>query len=103
MKRILLALLLGSAASFPVLAVDMPPQAVSNGCAACHAIDHKVVGPAWKDVAAKYRGNKAAEAKLIDKVTHGGAGVWGPVPMPPNDKVAAKDIKFLVHFILALK
>lgn len=73
------------------------------GCFACHTIDKKLVGPAWKDVAAKYRGQNA-EAKLITKVSKGGAGVWGPTPMPPNSpKVSDKDIKTLVHFILGLK
>jgi cytochrome c len=78
--------------------------AQKSGCFACHLIDKKLVGPAWNDVAAKYRGQKDAEAKLIAKVSRGGSGVWGAVPMPPNSpKVSEGDIKILVHFILSLK
>jgi len=78
--------------------------ALANKCMACHAIDKKLVGPAWKDVAAKYRGQKGAEAKLIEKVAKGGSGVWGQVPMPPNSpQVSDGDIKTLVRFILNLK
>lgn len=78
--------------------------AQKNGCFACHAIDKKLVGPAWNDVAAKYRGQKDVEAKLISKVSKGGSGVWGSVPMPPNSpRVGDDDIKSLVRFILSLK
>ncbi len=78
--------------------------AQKSGCFACHAIDKKLVGPAWNDVAAKYRGQKDAEAKLIAKVSKGGSGVWGNVPMPPNSpRVGDDDIKSLVRFILSLK
>lgn len=78
--------------------------AQKSGCFACHMIDKKLTGPAWKDVAAKYRGQKDAEAKLIAKVAKGGSGVWGPTPMPPNaPRVNDNDIKALVHFILGLK
>jgi cytochrome c len=74
-----------------------------SGCTACHAIDKKVVGPAYKEVAAKYRGNAGAAAMLAEKVKKGGSGVWGPVPMPPNSTVSDADIKTLVAYILALK
>ena len=74
-----------------------------DGCSACHAIDRKVVGPAYQDVAAKYKGDKDALAKLSDKVKKGGSGVWGPVPMPPNAQVSDADIKTLVGWILSLK
>ena len=74
-----------------------------DGCAACHAIDKKVVGPAYQDVAAKYKGDKAAVAKLADKVKKGGSGVWGSIPMPPNAQVSDTDIKELVGWILMLK
>jgi cytochrome c len=67
-------------------------------------IDKKLVGPAWNDVANKYRGQKDAEAKLVAKVAKGGSGAWGSVPMPPNaPRVNENDIKTLVHFILSLK
>jgi cytochrome c len=74
-----------------------------SGCAACHAIDKKIVGPAYLDVAAKYKGDKDALAKLSDKVKKGGVDVWGQVPMPPNVQVSDDDIKDLVGWILTLK
>ena len=74
-----------------------------DGCAACHAVDKKIVGPAYQDVAAKYKGDKDAAAKLVQKVKAGGSGVWGTVPMPPNAQVPDADIKALVSWILALK
>ncbi len=76
--------------------------AQKNNCLACHAVDKKVVGPAYKDIAAKYKGDKTSEAKLIQKVKKGGAGVWGQMPMPPNATVKDEDIKTLVKWILAL-
>jgi cytochrome c len=72
------------------------------GCTACHAVDHKVIGPAFKDVAAKYRG-KDVEATLVEKVKQGGSGVWGQVPMTPNPQVPDEDLHALVKWILALK
>jgi cytochrome c len=74
-----------------------------SGCAACHAVDKKVIGPPYQDVAAKYRGDKDALAKLSDKVKKGGVGVWGQVPMPPNAQIPDADIKELVSWILTLK
>ena len=74
-----------------------------DGCAACHAVDKKIVGPAYQDVAAKYKGDKDAAAKLVQKVKTGGSGVWGSVPMPPNAQVSDADIKTLVSWILTLK
>ncbi|HEX3632831.1 MAG TPA: c-type cytochrome [Casimicrobiaceae bacterium] len=74
-----------------------------DGCSACHAIDKAVVGPAYQDVAAKYKGDKDALAKLSDKVKKGGSGVWGPTPMPPNTQVSDADIKTLVGWLLTLK
>ena len=72
------------------------------GCTACHAVDHKVVGPAFKDVAAKYRG-KDVEATLVEKVKNGGSGVWGEVPMVPNPQVPDADLHAIVKWILTLK
>lgn len=77
--------------------------AKKSACTACHAIDKKLVGPSYKDVAAKYKGQKDAEAKLIDKVKKGGVGVWGQVPMPANSAVKDEDIKTLVKWVLATK
>ena len=74
-----------------------------SGCVACHSIDKKVIGPAYQDVAAKYKGDKDAVAKLTDKVKKGGVGVWGQIPMPPNTHVSDDDIKSLVGWILTLK
>jgi len=72
-------------------------------CTACHAIDKKLVGPAYKDVAAKYKGDAKAEEKLAAKVKKGGSGVWGPVPMPPNPNVPDADIAKLVKWVLSVK
>jgi len=85
------------------MAVDMPDLAKKQNCTSCHAIDKKLVGPAWMDVAKKYKGDASAEAKLEAKVAKGGAGAWGTMPMPPNSpKVSEADIKTLVKFILGL-
>ena len=73
-----------------------------SGCVACHAVDKKVIGPAYKEVAAKYKSDKDAATKLAAKVKAGGQGVWGPVPMPPNAQVPDADIKTLVAWILTL-
>ena len=75
----------------------------ASGCTACHSVDKKLIGPGFKDVAAKYRGNKGAEADLIKKVKAGGKGVWGDIPMTPNSHVKDEDIKTLVQWILELK
>jgi cytochrome c len=76
----------------------------AKNCLACHAVDKKLVGPSYKEVAKKYAGDKAAEAKLIEKVKKGGKGVWGDTPMPPNSPaVKDDDIKALVQWILAIK
>lgn len=81
--------------------------AKKSGCLACHAVDKKVVGPAWQDVSAKYKGDAAARAALISKVKAGGKGNWtdvtGGVPMPPySPRVADADIEKLVDFVLGL-
>ena len=77
--------------------------AQKKNCMACHAIDKKLVGPAYKDVAAKYAGQADAVAKLVPKVMKGGAGVWGAVPMPANPQVNEAEAKQLVAWILSLK
>jgi cytochrome c len=77
--------------------------AQKKNCMACHAIDKKLVGPAYKDVAAKYAGQKDAVDKLAEKVMKGGAGVWGPVPMPANPQVTAAEARQLVQWVLTLK
>jgi len=74
-----------------------------NSCTACHAINRKVVGPAYKDVAAKYRGHDGAEQKLFASVKNGSTGAWGPIPMPPNVAVSDDDARRIVKQILSLK
>ncbi|MCB4810266.1 c-type cytochrome [Methylovorus menthalis] len=94
-------MLAGQASAADAKAAEALAQ--KNGCLACHSIANKVVGPAYKDVAAKYKGDKTAEAKLITKVKAGGSGVWGPIPMPPNSPhVKDEDIKTIVEWILTL-
>lgn len=74
-----------------------------SGCIACHNVEKKVLGPAYKEVAARYIADKDAPAKLADKVKKGGTGNWGQVPMPPNSQVSDADIKTIVAWILSLK
>lgn len=74
--------------------------AQKSGCLACHAADKKVVGPSFKEIAAKYKGDKGAEANLAHKVVKGGSGVWGQIPMPPNN-VSEAQAQQLVKWILA--
>jgi cytochrome c len=83
-------------------ATDAAPLTAKYNCQACHAVDSKLVGPAYKDIAAKYAGDADAPAKLEQKVKSGGSGVWGAVPMPPNN-VPDEDLKTLVEWILATK
>jgi cytochrome c len=77
--------------------------AKSKNCMACHAVNNKVVGPAYKDVAAKYAGQADAEDKLTHKVLKGGSGVWGAVPMPANNQVSEAEARTLVKWVLSLK
>lgn len=95
------------------MAVDMPPLAKKNGCTDCHSIEKKIVGPAWKDVSIRYKGVAEYEYKgkkyplvegLVMKVSKGGSGNWGNMPMPINDPSGAKqaDIKALVQFVLSM-
>jgi cytochrome c len=84
------------------MSADMPDVAKKNGCANCHAIDKKLVGPAWQAVADKYKGDAGAADKLGTKIAKGGAGVWGAVPMPAQPKLSEADNKQLVAFILGL-
>ena len=74
-----------------------------SGCTACHSNDKKIVGPAYKEVAVKYKSDAGAAAKLAEKVKKGGQGAWGPVPMPPNPAVSDADLKTMIAYILALK
>jgi cytochrome c len=103
MKRAVLSLALAGLAVATVPAKADEAMAKKYNCLACHAVDHKVLGPAYKDVAKKYAGQKDAEAKLVQKVEKGGSGVWGNIPMPPNSSVPDADVKALVKWILSLK
>jgi cytochrome c len=105
MKSIVISMLAaaGLMIAGSAMATDMPDLAKKSNCTSCHAIDKKVVGPAWMAVSQKYKGQPDAEAKLVAKVAKGGSGAWGSMPMPPNaPKVAEADIKTLVDFILGL-
>ena len=99
--------LVGALACTTALAQGKSPQDLmtASGCMGCHAVDKKgPVGPGYKEVAAKYRGDKTAEAKLFDKVKKGGGGVWGgPIPMPPQPQVKDEDLKVMIKYILSLK
>ena len=99
MKSVIITALLatGLVASAPAFANK--ELATKSGCMACHAVDKKLVGPAYQEVAKKYK--PADEAKLVEKVIKGGSGVWGPVPMPPNAAVKPDDVKTLVKWVLA--
>jgi cytochrome c len=97
------ALALAAALAFAGNAFASEELAKKHNCTACHKVDAKLVGPAYKDVAAKYKADKKAEAALFDKVKKGSMGVWGPVPMPPNAAVPDEDIKKLVKWVLAVK
>ena len=77
--------------------------AKAKNCMSCHAVDKKVVGPAYKDVAAKYAGDKDAAGKLAGKIMKGGSGVWGPVPMPANPQVSEAEAKQLAAWVLTQK
>ncbi len=84
-------------------AADGATLAQNNACMSCHSVDKKVVGPAFKDVAKKYAGDKAAKGKLTAKVKAGGKGVWGEIPMPPNPQVKPADLDTIIAWVLALK
>ena len=92
---------LAAVASAPAFANQELAQ--KKNCMACHSIDKKVVGPAYKDVAAKYAGQKDAADKLAQKIMKGGSGVWGPVPMPANTQVNEAEAKQLAAWVLSLK
>lgn len=100
--KALFALIAAAVVAGPALAADPADLAKAKNCMTCHAIDKKLVGPGYKEVAAKYKGDKAAEAKLAEKIIKGGGGVWGQVPMPANN-VTPDEAKALVKWVLAQK
>ncbi len=101
MKRVLITLALTLSVAAPAMA-DLA-LAQSKNCMACHAVDKKLVGPSYKDVAGKYAGQKDAVDKLAAKIAKCGSGVWGPGPMPANTQVSEADAKKLAAWILNLK
>jgi cytochrome c len=81
---------------------DVIDLARRKACLSCHAIDKRIVGPAFKEVAARYRAQAGIEAKLVEKLRGGGSGSWGPLPMPPNPDLAEPDARALVRWVLGL-
>ena len=90
-------------ASGAALAADAQQLLKDKACLSCHQTDKKLVGPAYKDVAAKYKARKDAEAYLATKIKEGSTGVWGPIPMPPNGTVNDEEAKTLAKFVMTLK
>ena len=101
MKRILITLAMTLSVAVPAMADQA--LATSKNCMACHAVDKKLVGPSYKDVAAKYAGQKDAVDKLAAKIIKGGSGVWGPIPMPPNAQVSEADAQKLATWVMTQK
>jgi cytochrome c len=101
MKRVLFALAAMAAVSAPAMADEALAKA--KNCMACHAVDKKLVGPAYKDVAKKYAGDAKAADMLAAKIQKGGSGVWGAVPMPANPQVNDAEAKKLAAWVLSLK
>ncbi|GAB7126773.1 cytochrome C-551 [Silvimonas sp. JCM 19000] len=101
-RRLLPLLLLAGLVATPAVAADPEALAQAKNCLACHAVDHKVVGPAYKDVAARYKGRKDALAYLAGRVRNGSQGDWGPVPMPANP-VTEDEARQLVTWVLSRK
>lgn len=88
---------------FAVPALADQALATAKNCMACHAVDKKLVGPSYKDVAAKYAKDKGAVDKLAAKIMKGGSGVWGPVPMPANAQVNEAEAKKLAAWVMVQK
>jgi cytochrome c len=104
MKKVLLSLVIGIFVAGPALAdpADLA-LATSKNCMSCHAVERKVLGPSFKDVAAKYKDSKGAVDLLATKIMKGGSGVWGPVPMPANTQVSEADARKLAAWVLSAK
>lgn len=103
MRALIAAAVLGVVSAAPAFADAGMDLAKAKNCLACHAVDKKLVGPAYKDVAAKYAGDKTAPAKLAEKIMKGGVGNWGQIPMPPNTAVSADEAKTLATWVLSQK
>jgi len=106
MKKLVSALAIGGVAALaavPAVAQDAQELLKKHACLSCHAVDKKLVGPSYKDVAKKYAGQAGAEKALAEKVKKGGQGVWGPIPMPPNPNVSDADMAAMLKYILSVK
>lgn len=104
MKHLAISVSLGLAlSSGAAFAADAQQLLKDKACLSCHQLDKKLVGPAYKDVAAKYKARKDAEAYLAKKILGGSTGVWGPIPMPPNGTVSEAEAKTLAKFVLTVK
>lgn len=103
MKKLMFVLLMSAFATQAWAAPDMMALAKQKNCLACHSVDAKIVGPAYKTVAEKYAGKPGAVNMLVNAVLHGHVGTWGQVPMPPNTDVTPAQAKQLVEWILSLK
>ena len=108
MKQILLAAAALAILASPPAGADLKGSdakkafsiASKSDCLSCHAVSSKVIGPAYRDVARKYKGDDQAEVLLMQKVRNGGAGVWGKFPMPPHPDVAEEDLRTVIEWIL---
>jgi len=100
---VLIAAAAVSLCSGAALAADAEQLLKEKACLSCHTLDKKLVGPAYKEVAAKYKSRKDAEAYLSKKIREGSTGVWGPIPMPPNGTVADDEARTLAKYILTVK
>jgi len=94
---------LGLSISLLAQAGENEDLARSKNCLACHAVDHKVVGPGFQDVAKKYAADEGAQARLATKILKGGGGVWGVIPMPANSQVSQAEASQLAAWVLSLK
>jgi cytochrome c len=92
-----------AAAGAPAFAQDVQKLLKDKACLSCHTVDKKLIGPAYKEVAAKYRSRKDADVYLTKKIREGSTGVWGPVPMPPNTTVSEGDAKAMAKWIMSQK
>lgn len=94
-----------AASAVAAVAVEDPVQKLltSNACVACHAIERKVVGPGFREIAQRYQGDSAAPDKLARKIREGGAGVWGPTPMPPHPQLGSADLALIVAWVMRQK
>jgi cytochrome c len=100
LRTVSFALALGLASGTALASADL---AKAKNCLACHTVEKKLIGPAYKDVASKYANDKEAPEKLAKKIRQGSSGVWGAIPMPPNPQVSEAEAKTLAEWILSTK